>query len=100
LTRRLSQWIAVGSLCVLLAILLQPFSVTRALACVPAGAAAVLGLRPPQRWGLGVAILMLPYFSYGVMQALVDAGTRASGILLASASIAAFLAGMDSLRRP
>jgi hypothetical protein len=100
LTRRFSQWVTVGSLCMLLAALLQPISVTRALACVPAGVAALLGLHPPRRWGLGVAILMLPYFSYGVMQALVDVGTRGSGVLLASASIAAFLAGMDSLRRP
>jgi hypothetical protein len=99
LTRRFSQWIAVGSLCVLVGIILPPFSAARLLACAPAGVAALIGLRPPARWGLPVAILMLPYFSYGVMNALVNVGTRNAGILIAIASVVAFLAGMDSLRR-
>jgi hypothetical protein len=78
---------------------MAPTTPARVLACVPALVAALIGLRPPPRWGLPVAILMLPYFSFGVMQALVDVGTRATGTLIAVTAIGVFLGGMDSLRR-
>jgi hypothetical protein len=98
LNRRRSQLVAVAFLCALI-VLLGPTSPARALSCAPAFVAALIGLHPPPRWGLPVAILMLPYFSYGVMDALVDVNTRTTGILIAVTAIGAFLGGMDSLRR-
>lgn len=86
-------------LCALGALVVQPFSVARLIACAPVGVAAAIGLRPPRRWGLPVAVLMLPYFSYGVMNALIDSAVRTEGILIAVASTAVLLAAMDTLRR-
>lgn len=99
MSRRSSQWLATLGLLILLVILLRPATPVRMLAGVPLLVAIIFGLRPPPRWGLAVALLMLPYFSFGVMEMLTIADPRWSGLLLAIMTVAVFLAAMDSLRR-
>lgn len=75
----------------------------------PGGAAMVLalpplvllatGLRPAPRWGGWAAVLMIPYFCYGVMELLVPTAPRWSAMLLVAGSLAVFFAGLDSVRR-
>ena len=99
MSRRSSQWLATAGLMALLVMLLQPATPARMLAGVPLLVAILFGLRPPPRWGLPIALLMLPYFSFGVMEMLTTADPRLPGLLIAILTVGIFLAAMDSLRR-
>ena len=99
MSRRLSRWLASGGLAVL-AVMLSLQHGTTGIACsVPLLAAILGGLPGPARWGLPVALLMLPYFSYGVMGAMTDRDGRAAAMVFSVITVGVFLAAMDSMRR-
>jgi hypothetical protein len=99
LNRRRSQWLAAAGMTLLLWALLQPVTPARLICSAPLAVAMVSVLYPPARWGLPIALLMLPYFSYGVMELVVSVDARWNGMVIAALTVGIFLAAMDSLRR-
>jgi uncharacterized membrane protein len=98
-SRDLSRRLALAGLVALAVLLLWP---PGAAALVGAGPLAVLilaGTLALPRWAIATAILMLPYFSYGVMEALTNPAGRLQAGIFAALTIFVFLAAMDSLRR-
>lgn len=99
MNRRRSQWLAAAGMALLLWALLQPVTAARLICSAPLVVAIASVLYPPARWGLLIALLMLPYFSYGVMELVVNVDGRWHGVVIAALAVGNFLAAMDSLRR-
>ena len=68
------------------------------------GAAPLVGLiisgfAPLSRWWVATAILMLPYFSYGIMEMITNPAGRLSAEVFSALTVGVFLAALDSVRR-
>jgi hypothetical protein len=94
-----SRHLALAGLVVLAALLLWPPAAAGVLGAVPLGVLLLAGSLALPRWAIATAIVMLPYFSYGVMEAISNPAARVKAAILAATAIAVFLAAMDSLRR-
>ena len=100
MTHPRSQRLAMAGLVALCALLLAPPDPAGAIAAGPLAVAVAAGLRAPARWGLPVAVVLLPYFAWGVMRVLTAGpGARAGPVAFAVLTVATFLAAMDSMRR-
>lgn len=101
MSARFSRSLALLGLALMAGWILRP-PAPGAAAVVAAAPLAVLllaGLRPLPRWGIATAIVMLPYFSYGVMALLTDAGARGTAVAFSALTVVVFLAALDSQRR-
>jgi uncharacterized membrane protein len=58
------------------------------------------GLRGPGRWGVWVALLMIPYVTFSVGAWLVSPATRLPGIVFALVASVVFFAGIIAARAP
>ena len=95
-----SRWIAIVALAALGALLLvDGISTARLVAVAPLAALAVAALARMSRWSIAAAIVMLPYFSWGVMDILTAPSGRPRAIVFAALSVVVFFAALDSLRR-
>lgn len=80
-------------------ILTGPAPVSLHLAAVaPLAGLLLTALRPFKRWPLVTALVMLPYFCYGLMEILVNPPGRSRAMLFAALTVAAFLLALDSGR--
>lgn len=82
-----------------LALLVLPPTPPRLLGAVPLVVAAAAAIRPPARWGISVALLLLPYFSFGLMEVVTNRSDRARGALFTVCVVFTFLASLDHDRR-
>lgn len=70
---------------------------------LPAGLAALLplalliaaGLKPHYKWGLWVAVVMIPYFIVAVTNVLGDPSVRNTHLVITVLTLLTFFAGMD-----
>lgn len=91
--------VAVAGIVALAALLLWPPSAARFLAVVPLAALILAATTALSRWAIATAILMLPYFSYAVMETIIDPAVRLKSAILATLTVTVFLAAADSVRR-
>jgi uncharacterized membrane protein len=98
-TPAVSRWLAVAGLAALAALLLWPPGFARLLSVAPLAGLMFAGLATKSRWAMATAILMLPYFSYGIMDMITNPAGRLRATVFAALTIAVFLVAMDSLRR-
>jgi uncharacterized membrane protein len=99
MSQPLSRRLALGGLLALIALLALPPTPPRLLGALPLGVAALGALRPAHRWGLAVALLMLPYFSFGLMDVIANPRGRMQAGAFTLLTVATFLAGLDCDRR-
>lgn len=52
------------------------------------------------KWGVWVAVMMIPYVTFSVGSLLVSPGARMQGALFAAVTVLTFFAGIDAARRP
>lgn len=69
------------------------------LAAAPLAALLLAGAFRLQYWAIATAILMLPYFCYGVMLVLTDPAARIAAVGFSVLTIAVFLTALDTMRR-
>lgn len=69
------------------------------LLAVPPGLAALAALASLRWWAPATALLMLPYFAYGVMDMLTDPAGRNAAAGFTMLTIVVFFAALDSRRR-
>ena len=69
------------------------------VSAVPLAALLLAGLAGLNYWAIATALVMLPYFSYGVMELLTSPAGRWPAAGFAALTIAIFLAALDSRRR-
>jgi uncharacterized membrane protein len=94
-----SRWLALAGLVAIAALLLRPPDAAGMLAAAPLAALILSGFVPLSRWAIATAILMLPYFSYGIMQTITDPAGRMRAVVFSALTVATFLAALDSARR-
>ena len=99
MTGAFSRGLALAGLAGLLVLLTLPPTPPRLLGSAPLLVSAAAALRPPARWGLAVAILMLPYFSFGLMDVIANPGGRSRAALFTLLAVVTFLAALDCDRR-
>ncbi len=99
MTAAASRLAALAGLVALAAMLAVPLGPGTVIAVVPIAAVLVAGAAAARRWAIATAIVMLPYFSYGVMEVLTNPGGRTRALLLTTLTIAVFFAALDSMRR-
>jgi hypothetical protein len=99
--RPASQWLSLtGLVIVTLAVILRTPTIGWPLvAALPPLAFIVSGIEPPPRWGGWVAVTMIPYVCFGVMDWLMSGTGRWQGILLAVSAVTVFFTALDSVRR-
>jgi uncharacterized membrane protein len=78
---------------------LSGMSAAALIGAAPLIALAVGGLLTWRRWAITTAVLMLPYFSYGVMETLTDPAARARAIAFTTLTVGIVIAAFDSTRR-
>jgi uncharacterized membrane protein len=94
-----SHWLALAGVAVLAAWLLSPPSITGAIAALPLLAVALASLMRLSHAAIGTAIVMLPYFCYGVMDSLTNPQARGAAFAFTTVTIVVFLAALDVVRR-
>jgi len=94
-----SRWLALTGLAALMALLLWPPDAPRLIGAAPLAGLMLAGLLAVPNWQVVTAILMLPYFSFGIMEMIVNAAGRPRAVTFAALAVAVFLAAMDALRR-
>jgi uncharacterized membrane protein len=94
-----SRGVALIGLATLTALILQPPDAASLMGAAPLAVLVVAGLASLPRWAIATAILMLPYFCYGVMEIITNPAGRLRAIGFAALTIAIFLAALDSMRR-
>jgi uncharacterized membrane protein len=94
-----SRALALAGLLGLAAMIAWPLQPASLIGAAPLGALVLAGALAAPRWAIATAIVMLPYFSYGVMVILTDPPGRTRAVLFAVLTIAVFLAALDSMRR-
>ena len=100
MTGTIARWIAIIALALLATmLLLDGITTARLVAVAPLAALAAAAVATMARWSIAAAILMLPYFSWGVMEILTASTGRARAIAFAALSVVVFFAALDSLRR-
>lgn len=99
MTEATSRWLALGAVLALAAMLLNPLGPVSAVVAAPLGLLVIAGVLRAARWAIATAVLMLPYFSYGVMDILTNAAGRSRALLFSVLTLVAFFAALDSLRR-
>lgn len=97
--RRLGAAVALASLGVLALMLAVPVTPLGLSVAAPLLLMLLAGLLDMPRWPLLAAILLLPYFAYGVMDVLTNPAGRMRAIIFAVLTIIGFFAAMDRLRR-
>jgi hypothetical protein len=95
---RYSRWLAFAGLAGLLWLLVLPPTAPRLLGAAPLLLATATAIRPSGRWGLAVALLMLPYFSFGLMEVIADPIGRDRAVIFTLMAVGTFLAGLDVAR--
>jgi uncharacterized membrane protein len=98
-TGRGSQLAALVGLLVLGVMVATPPGPATLVGLVPLSAVFIAGALSAPRWAIATAIVMLPYFAWGVMAILTDPGGRSRAVAFAGLTIAVFLAALDALRR-
>jgi hypothetical protein len=58
----------------------------------------IAAIRSPGRWGITVALLMLPYFSFGLMEVIADPIGRDRAVFFTLLTVGTFLASLDAAR--
>lgn len=56
-------------------------------------------VRNSGRWVMVVAILMLPYFSFGVMEMISNPGNQTQAVVFSVLTVGVFLTALDCARR-
>ncbi len=97
--RAVSCWLTLAGLVALIALLAWPLDAVHLIGVAPLTGLVLVILLAPAKWLIVTAILMLPYFSFGIMEAITDPVWRLHGMVIATLTVAVFLASMDSLRR-
>lgn len=100
MSERHSRHAALAAITLLACWILWPPGPTGALAAAPLAVLIATGLRRTRFWGIAVAGTMLPYFAWGVTRVVTEPHARAAATAFAALTIAAFLAALDSMRRP
>lgn len=99
MTATSSRLAALAGLVALATLLAVPPSPGTVIGIVPLAALLLAGAMTASRWAIATAIVMLPYFSYGVMEILTDPAGRTRAVVFAALTIVVFLAALDSMRR-
>jgi uncharacterized membrane protein len=99
MSRAASRRLALAGLVAMLVLIILPPTPPRLLGSAPLAVGALAALRPTHRWGLAVAVLMLPYFSFGLMNVIADPGERVRAGIFTLVTVMTFLAGLDCERR-
>lgn len=99
MTPAVSRWLAVAGLAALAALLLWPPDIAGLLSTAPLAGLMLAGFSTKSRWAMATAILMLPYFCYGIMEMITNPSGRSWAAVFAALTVAVFLVSMDSLRR-
>lgn len=99
MTGAASRWLALAGLAGLAAMVLQSPLPASLVGAVPLAALMLAGLATLRLWAIATAIVMLPYFSYGVMEILTNPSGRMRAVLFSAIVIAVFFAALDSMRR-
>ena len=96
-----SRGLALTGLAALTILVLQPPDIGPGgiAGAAPLAALVIAGALALPRWAIATAIVMLPYFSYGVMALLTDPAGRWRAAGFSALTIGAFLAALDSQRR-
>jgi uncharacterized membrane protein len=95
----MSRWLALAGLAALTTLMMRPPDVTGLLSATPLAALVLAGIFGLSRWAIATAIIMLPYFSYGIMEVLTNPESRLQAVFFSSLTVAVFLAALDSMRR-
>jgi hypothetical protein len=95
---RYSRWLAFAGLAGLLWLLALPPTPPRLLGAAPLLLTAATAIRSPGRWGITVALLMLPYFSFGLMEVIADPIGRDRAVFFTLLTVGTFLASLDAAR--
>lgn len=94
-----SRWLAIAGLAGLAALLLWPPDSVGLIGAAPLAALMLVAIVAPAHWPVTTAIVMLPYFSFGIMEMIANPLRRMQAVIFAALAVAVFLASMDSLRR-
>lgn len=99
MTGRASRLVALAGLALVAALLAWPPGAAGLVGAAPLVAVFGAGALSAPRWAIATAIVMLPYFAWGVMSILTDPAGRLRAIAFATLTIVVFLAALDSMRR-
>lgn len=100
MTRRPSRALALAGLAALVVMLLAGgTSAATVLGVAPLAGLVLAGLMPWRRWAITTAVLMLPYFSYGMMETITSAAARGRAVVFTLLSVGVLLAAFDDSRR-
>lgn len=88
-----------AGLVALAVLLLRPPDAAGLIGAAPLAALILSGLVPLSRWAVATAILMLPYFSYGIMEMITNPAGRLRAVVFSALTVATFLVALDSARR-
>jgi uncharacterized membrane protein len=94
-----SRGLALAGTAALTALVGWPPTPAALIGALPLAAAFLAGLLRLTYWAIGTAIVMLPYFCYGVMLVLTDPAGRIAAAGFSALTIAVFLAALDTMRR-
>ena len=79
MTRVRSRWLALAGLAALMVLLLLPPDPARLISAAPLAGLMLAGLLALSKWHVATAILMLPYFSFGIMEMITNPVGRLQG---------------------
>ena len=99
MTGAASRWLALTGLAALIALLLWPPDAAGMIGAAPLATLLLTGIGALSRWAIATAILMLPYFSYGIMEAITSPAGRLRAVVFSALTVAVFLAALDVTRR-
>jgi len=98
-SRDWSRWLALAGLLGLAGMMLARSTQTAVIGVVPLCLLVLTGIKPLPWWAVATALLMLPYFSYGIMDILTNPSQRGVAAIFAGLTIVVFLAALDTQRR-
>jgi uncharacterized membrane protein len=93
------RWLACAGLLTLALLLADPGQVTTLIPVVPLVMAALAAGLSWRRWAISAAVMMLPYFCYGVMEILTNPARRTRAMAFTALTISVLLAAFDANRR-
>ncbi|WKZ11488.1 MAG: DUF2069 domain-containing protein [Gammaproteobacteria bacterium] len=99
MTAATSRLVALTGLVILATLLGAARGPATVIFIAPLAALLIAGAVAASRWAIATAIVMLPYFSYGVMEILTNPDGRLQAVAFSVLSIVVFLAALDSMRR-